>query len=63
MKAPAREHESITVRMPGEILSWLRKKAALETIERNRQVSINSTIVNVLKREMEADTGKERAKA
>ena len=59
MKATAQTTESITVRMPGEILSWLRKKAALETIQRNRQVSINSTIVNVLRREMEADQRKE----
>ncbi len=59
MKAIAEATESITVRMPAQVLSWLRRKAALETIEKNRQVSINGTIVDILRREMEADQRKE----
>ncbi len=47
--------ESITVRMPKDLLTWLRRKAALEIIERDRSVSINSIIVRVLRREMEAE--------
>jgi hypothetical protein len=56
--------ETITVRMPKELLSWLRRKAATETMQQDRQVSINSTIVDILRHEMDAeDMGKERAKS
>lgn len=54
--------ESITVRMPAELLEWLRKKAALETLETDPQVSINETIVDILRRERDADLRKEKAK-
>ena len=50
-----KENESMTVRMPVRIMSWLRRRAALETIERNRRVSVNTVIVDILRQEMEAD--------
>jgi hypothetical protein len=51
--------KAITFRVPDEIADWLRDKAALETIRQKRQVSINSLVLNMFKREMEADQKKE----
>ncbi len=41
------------------MLEWLRRKAAAETIKRNARVSINSYVLELVKRDM----GKERAKS
>jgi hypothetical protein len=51
--------KAITIRMPEEILDWLREKAALETIKQKKHFSINSYIVGVLGHEMELDRKKE----
>jgi hypothetical protein len=53
----------ISVRMPEEILDWLREKSAMETIRLKKHFSINSYILNVLRREMEADADKQKAKS
>ena len=44
-----------SIRMPKELLEWLREKAALETIKRKRNVSINAIMVEILSGAMEAD--------
>ncbi|MEM5789949.1 MAG: hypothetical protein AAGU11_21745 [Syntrophobacteraceae bacterium] len=57
--AGARHNEeamrAITVRLPEELLDWLREKAALKTIEIKKQYSINTLVVDILRRGMEAD--------
>ncbi len=37
-----------TVRIPEELLNWIRKKAAEETIKQNQQVSMNTVSVDIL---------------
>lgn len=54
--------KSVSIRMPEDLLDWLRKRAARETIKTGNQYSINTFVVNVLKREMEADQRKEGQK-
>jgi len=49
------EIKAWTIRMPREILEWGRMKAAKETIERNKVVSINTIFVEILKSAMEND--------
>jgi hypothetical protein len=44
--------------MPEEVLDWLRVKAAKETIERNRNVSMNTVAVDILTKAMRADPKK-----
>ena len=44
-----------TIRMPEEILDWLRDKAARETIRTKKNVSMNTVAVEVLTKAMEAD--------
>ncbi len=51
--------KAITFRVPDDIADWIREKAALETIRQKRQVSINSLVVDLLRREMEAGQRKE----
>lgn len=55
--------KAISIRMPEELLEWLRKRAARETMETGNQHSINSFVVDVLEREKKTDVGKERAKS
>ena len=47
-----------TVRMPEEILEWLREKAAREILRQKKQVSMNTVIVEILTKAMEADKKK-----
>jgi hypothetical protein len=47
-----------TIRMPEEVLDWLRVKEATETIERNSHVSMNTVAVDILRRAMTADKKK-----
>lgn len=49
---------SWTVRMPEEILEWVREKAAMESVKRKGNVSMNTIIVEVLTKAMEADNKK-----
>lgn len=50
--------KAITIRMPDEVASWLRVKAAKETIRLDKIVSINSLAVEVFTKAMEADKKK-----
>ena len=47
-----------TIRMPDEVLDWLRVRAAKETIERNCNVSMNTEAVDILMKAMRADKKK-----
>ena len=46
---------TISVRLPKQIVTYLRKRSALQTIEQDKRVSMNSLIVEILARAMEAD--------
>jgi hypothetical protein len=48
----------MSIRMPDELASWLRQKAAKETIKQDKQMSINSLVVKILTRAMKADKKK-----
>ena len=47
-----------TVRLPQEVLDWLRIKAAKETIRQNKSVSMNRLTVDILTKAMKADKKK-----
>ena len=46
--------KSISIRMPEELVRALRKKAAEETVTRDRRVSINELVVEILMRALES---------
>jgi hypothetical protein len=46
---------TMSVRLPKQVVTWLRKRAALETIEKDERVSMNGLIVEILTQTMEAD--------
>jgi len=52
------EVKSVSIRIPLEVLDWLRERAARETIKRRRVVSLNAYVVELMQREMEADQEK-----
>ena len=43
------------LRLPDDLDRWIRKKAATETIKQNKRVSMNSLVVEILTKEMEAE--------
>ena len=47
-----------TIRMPENLLEWLREKAARETIRRKKVVSMNAKAVEILTKAMKADKKK-----
>ena len=47
-----------TIRMPIEIIDWLREKAARETIKRKKIISMNTLAVEILSKAMKADRDK-----
>ena len=49
-----------TIRMPDELLEWIRERAAMESIKRKKNVSMNTVAVEVLTKAMEADRKKGR---
>jgi hypothetical protein len=51
--------KSVSIRMPEELLDWLRKRAARETMETGRQYSINALVLDVLAEAKETDQRKE----
>jgi hypothetical protein len=53
--------KAITIRMPDEVLDWLREKAAMETIKQKRQVSMNTLAVKILAQAMQKHTKKKGA--
>ena len=46
---------AMSLRLPKQVVTWLRKRAALETIEKDKRVSMNGLIVEILTQTMEAD--------
>jgi hypothetical protein len=50
--------KAITIRMPDELLQWLRNKAAKETIRQDKQVSMNTLAVEILTGAMKVDNEK-----
>ena len=46
---------TISARLPKQVVTWLRKSAAIATIEQDKRVSMNSLIVETLTKAMEAD--------
>lgn len=46
--------KSLVVRMPEELLDWVREQAALETISRKERVSMNTVILEILTHAKEA---------
>jgi len=46
--------KSISIRMPDGLVSALRKKAAEETVIRDRRVSMNELVVEILMRALES---------
>jgi hypothetical protein len=46
------------LRLPDDLDRWIRKKAATETIKQNKRVSMNSLVVEILTRAMEAEKKK-----
>ena len=47
----------MSVRLPEEVVTWLRRRAAEETIERNKRVSMNGLIVEILAKAMRTERG------
>ena len=45
----------MSIRLPKPLVTWLRKRAALETIEQDKRVSMNSLIVELLTKAMKSD--------
>jgi len=48
------------LRLPDDLDRWIRKKAANETIKQNKRVSMNSLVVKILAKAMEAEKKKGR---
>ena len=46
---------TMSVRLPKQVITWLRKTAAVETIEQDKRVSMNSLLIDILTRAMNAD--------
>ncbi len=51
--------KGLLLRMPENLLKWTREKAARETIKRGEQVSMNTVILELIRREMVAEQKKE----
>jgi hypothetical protein len=49
------EMVTMSVRLPKQVVTWLRKTAAVETIEQDKRVSMNSLLIDVLTKAMNAD--------
>jgi hypothetical protein len=47
--------ERWVLRLPDDLGRWIRKKAAKETIKQNKRVSMNSLVVEILRKAMEAE--------
>ncbi len=52
--------KSVSIRMPEDLLQWLRRKAAEETIKQDKQVSINSLVLSILEKAKKADEKERR---
>ena len=45
----------MSVRLPKPLVTWLRKRAALETIEQDKRVSMNSLLIEIITQAMQGD--------
>jgi hypothetical protein len=52
------EAKGWTIRMPVDVLNWIRQRAAQETIKQNRNVSMNAVAVEILTKAMQQDQKK-----
>jgi hypothetical protein len=50
--------KAITIRMPDQVATWLREKAARETIRQDRFISMNAMAIEILTKAMQADKKK-----
>jgi len=46
---------TMSLRLPKQVVTWLRKSSAMATIEQDKRVSMNSLIIQILTSAMEAD--------
>ena len=44
-----------TIRIPDEVLDWVREKAANETIKQKKSISMNTVAIETLTKAMKAD--------
>ena len=52
------EAKQWTIRVPLEVLEWVREKAAKETIKQKKVVSMNTVFLEILTKAMQADRKK-----
>ena len=45
----------MSVRLPKPLVTWLRKRAAVETIEQDKRVSMNSLVIEIITQAMQSD--------
>ena len=45
----------MSVRLPKPLVTWLRKRAAVETIEQDKRVSMNSLLIEIITQAMQSD--------
>ena len=45
----------MSVRLPKPLVTWLRKRAVVETIEQDKRVSMNSLLIEIITQAMESD--------
>lgn len=48
----------LSVRMPDELFEWLMEKAARQTIDRKKRISMNTLAVDILMKAMRVDKKK-----
>ena len=51
-----------TIRIPAELMQWIREKSAMATIKEQKQVSMNSIAIEILTKAMKADQKKKGSK-
>lgn len=49
-----------TVRLPEEILDWIRENAAMETIRQKQTVSMNTVMIEILTKVKESEERRQR---
>lgn len=52
---PMDEMVTMSVRLPKQVVTWLRKTAAVETIEQDKRVSMNRLLIDIITKAMTAD--------
>ena len=50
--------KALSIRMPDELFEWLMEKAARQTIDRKKRISMNTLAVDILMKAMRADKKK-----